>query len=233
MASEERQTDLAVGAPEEGGEAPRPDKGSRNTFASRAQRQPVEEGDEYAERDYYATPPWAARALCESLLDLECDLTTAWEPACGEGHLVRGLIHYFDRVVASDLYETGFGHNGIDFYDVHEPVDWIITNPPFGDHFVPWSLHALSLARKGVALLARSQITEGRERFREVWTPHPPTRILQFVERVPITKGAPKREATTATAYCWILWLKPIQGPTIIDWIPPCRERLELAADYD
>lgn len=52
--------------------------------------------------DYFPTPPWATRALCE-FLDLAVPLAPqrCWEPACGEGHMVRPLLECF-RLVYSE-----------------------------------------------------------------------------------------------------------------------------------
>jgi hypothetical protein len=52
---------------------------------------------------------------------------TIWEPACGEGHLVRGLESSGYQVIASDII------GGLDFfrYTPFIPFDAIVTNPPF------------------------------------------------------------------------------------------------------
>jgi len=64
--------------------------------------------DEY---DYYPTPPWGTRALCDFLntefyagfQDLS-DLTV-WEPACGEGFMARPLGEYFKTVKTTDIQD--------------------------------------------------------------------------------------------------------------------------------
>jgi hypothetical protein len=40
--------------------------------------------------EYFPTPPWATRALCEFLAGQLGDLSalSCWEPCCGEGHMV-------------------------------------------------------------------------------------------------------------------------------------------------
>lgn len=48
--------------------------------------------------DYFPTPPWAERAACAFLreeLGEGIERQVAWEPACGEGHMVRGLADCF------------------------------------------------------------------------------------------------------------------------------------------
>ena len=52
--------------------------------------------------DYFPTPPWATRALCEHLDHWgKIGPESAWDPACGEGHITRPLAEYFARVEAS------------------------------------------------------------------------------------------------------------------------------------
>lgn len=45
-------------------------------------------------------------------------------------------------------------------------------------------------------------------------------------------EGKP-RKASTATSYCWLIWLPGhADQPTQFDWLPPCRASLERAGDY-
>jgi len=43
--------------------------------------------------DYFPTPPWATRALFRHVLPAigVDEIRTAWEPACGEGHMAKVL----------------------------------------------------------------------------------------------------------------------------------------------
>jgi hypothetical protein len=63
--------------------------------------------------------------------------------------------------------------------------DWIITNPPF-NLACEFALRAISIARAGVALLVRSAWSEGGDRYRDLFSKHPPALIAQFAERVPM-----------------------------------------------
>jgi hypothetical protein len=195
--------------------------------------------------DFFPTPPWATRALCEWLAKRVVAYRTAidqsvWEPACGDGHMARPLGEYFSKVIASDVHPYGYGEL-LDFLfpfsDESPAPDWIITNPPFrlGKEF---ALKALGLARIGVALLVRTAFLEGGERHRELFAPHLPFAILQFCERVPMVKGRYDPLASTATSYCWIVWLTHATRPpgtasTAFDWLPPCRARLERDVDRE
>jgi hypothetical protein len=46
-------------------------------------------------------------------------------------------------------------------------------------------------------------------------------------------KGRLDHLGSTATAYCWLVWLKPVErGRTLFHWLAPRRKRLERDADY-
>ncbi|WP_026986529.1 class I SAM-dependent methyltransferase [Fodinicurvata fenggangensis] len=203
--------------------------------------------------DYFPTPPWGTRALCEHLATYGAiERDTVWEPACGEGYMARPLAEYFRQVTSSDIHDYGHGavydfladgtlldqDPPIDFrHHKHQP-DWIITNPPF-NKAEDFALRGLEVAREGVALLVRTAFLEGGGRYKRLFEPRPPEWILQFCERVPMLKGRLDRQASSATSYCWIVWVQPVyrsrhgfQGPAF-DWIPPCRKRLEKLADYE
>jgi hypothetical protein len=189
----------------------------------------------HASLDYFPTPPWATRAICEHIPIVG---HLAWDPCCGEGHMVRPLQEYALAVAASDVHDYGWGHTVHDFLQQYLPdgigaTEWIVMNFPFrlGDQFIR---RALEIATHGVAALARTQFLESRERFK-LFTDHPPAAIAQFVERVPMVKGRLDKTASTATSYCWILWAKREdvwQTDTKFKWIPPCRKRLERDNDY-
>ena len=186
--------------------------------------------------DFFPTPPWATRALCERLIASGVHrLETVWEPACGAGHMARPLKEYFTTVVGSDIHDYGFGELA-DFLDPAETirgVDWVITNPPFSSA-ADFALRGLQVAGQGVALLVRTQFLEGAGRWKTLFEPYTPATIMQFVERVPMHKGRLLRQGSTATSYCWIVWLKnkPAGSRTAMTWISPCRKRLEKDADY-
>lgn len=184
------------------------------------------------------------------------------DPACNRGHMVRPLAEAFGRVDHADIadysrdparaviqdgtQETLFEQARIcdflwpweaDFPRAAEP-DWVITNPPFrlADQF---ARRAFGIAREGVALLVRSAFLEGGQRHRDLFKPCPPEWILQFCERVPMVEGRLDPDASTATAYSWLIWLPPYKldpksfshNPAFA-WIPPCRQRLERPGDY-
>jgi hypothetical protein len=147
--------------------------------------------------------------------------------------MARTLAEYFRDVQSADAYEYGFG-NVRDFlsYPYQEKsMDWVVTNPPFrlAEEFV---LRAMSIARRGIAILARSVFLESVGRYDGIFRHTPPTKFAQFVERVPMVKGRLDRKATTATGYAWLVWEQKAEGSPRLMWIPPCRKTLERVSDY-
>jgi hypothetical protein len=188
--------------------------------------------------DFFPTPLWATRALCEFLGRQHTEHLDCWEPACGGGHMARPLREYFKHVYATDVCDYGFG--SLDDFLLPRPgghmrFDWIVTNPPFrlAQEFAETALH---LAMKGVALLVRTQFLESRERYEKLFSKTPPTWVLQFSERVTLLKGRlfdPETDDRSATAYCWMIWQLPyFNCGTRLSWIAPCRSRLERPEDY-
>ena len=186
--------------------------------------------------DYFPTPPWATRALFQSVI-LPMGFVhyndVCLEPACGGGHMVKVLQEYFDKVESCDIAD--YGQDRIaDFLskDVEQECDFIITNPPFNlaEEFV---IKALSMTRKLVAVFARTQFMEGIGRYERLFKPNPPTIIAQFTERVPIVKGRLSATASTATSYAWFVWRTDQNNDqTQLVWIPPSRRIFEKNADY-
>ena len=81
--------------------------------------------------DFYPTPPDVTQALLDFLKIP--DGKKIWEPACGEGHMVKVFEGNGYTVRATDL------QTGTDFLKTSEnDSDWIITNPPFSqaEHFI-------------------------------------------------------------------------------------------------
>lgn len=185
--------------------------------------------------DDFPTPPWATRALLEHIIADRGSFKkqSCFEPACGAGHMAKVLGEYFGEVRASDAHSYGYG-SVADFttqpYEAGS-VDWVITNPPFrlAEEFVKRSL---VIARRGVAILARTVFIESVGRYREIFEVDPPTRFAQFTERVPMVKGRLDRKASTATGYAWIIWENDRSDTPRLMWVPPCRKMLERATDY-
>jgi hypothetical protein len=181
--------------------------------------------------DDFPTPPWATRALLE-WLTLPGGLVCR-EPAANRGHMVAPLREVFADVDAADVHDYGAGFPVRDYLFGPAPadVDWTITNPPFrlAEQFIE---RMLGTSRLGAAVIVRSAFLEGVGRYERLFSRTPPTQVLQFAERVVMHKGRLAPEGSTATAYCWLVWEHDNLAQPGIEWIAPCRKRLERAEDY-
>lgn len=189
--------------------------------------------------DDFPTPPWATRALCEWLLkmgegvaDFNCR-----EPAANRGHMVSPLREYFYRVEGADIHDYGVGFPVQDYLFGPEPeaIHWTITNPPFrlAEQFIE---RMAATSEFGFAVIVRSAFLESVGRYERLFSKNPPSHVLQFSERVVMHKGRLAPEGSTATAYCWLVWMdggSTELGDTFFEWLPPCRKRLERASDYE
>jgi hypothetical protein len=144
------------------------------------------------------------------------------------------LNEYFAEIRSSDVHDYGYGatHDYLKHpYEIN-CCDWIITNPPFrlAEDFV---LKSLRLARRGVAILARTVFLESVGRYERIFSRNAPSIVAQFTERVPMVQGRLDKSASTSTGYCCLVWeAKRASRPRLV-WIPPCRKSLEREGDYD
>lgn len=224
--------------------------------AVRAMKRPrLSDGEPWQEHELFPTPPWATRALFEHVLPAVWDKSykadVILEPAAGLGHMAAVLDEYCDNVFASDIYNYPMA-DGRDAFatriathdflsEDHEcDVDWVITNPPFSLAHA-FLARALTCASRGVALLLRIQWMEGQDRYKDVFTPTPPSLIAPFVERVPMCEGGYDPNGSTASMYAWFVWVKNLHGllpapltegatiPSLL--IPPCKGELWRTSD--
>lgn len=187
--------------------------------------------------DCFPTPIWGTRALCEWITArAPTHVLSVWEPACGLGHMSRGLREYFSEVYSTDIHDYGHNDATIDFLTapVERRFDWCVTNPPF-NRAEAFAKKATAAAHN-TALLVRTSFLEGQKRYTDLFSYNPPTDILQFTERLPMVKGRLDRKASTATSYAWLVWRDQTEidrpGTTVFHWIPPCRKHLEKDSDY-
>jgi hypothetical protein len=184
--------------------------------------------------DDFPTPPWAVRALMKQFLWSRANLSgLIWEPTCNRGYMARPLREQYSNVLATDIHDYGWsGQDRVcDFLFEPKPegLEWVFANPPFrlAQEFI---LHALAMKPVGVVMIVRTSFLEGGERYRELFSKHPPAIVAQFVERVPMVKGRHDPEASTATSYAGILWHGKSRK-TAFEWIPPCRRQLQKPSD--
>ena len=189
---------------------------------------------DFSERglDAYFTCPEAIR----SLIALEGPRLPRriWEPAAGDGAIVRELIASGRQVVASDVQDYGLADCRIlDYLTAPRMVgvNGIVTNPPYR--------RAMEFAMKAiaevpyVALLTRLNFdAEGVSRmpFRQR---HPPTRIWKSAQRFPMMHrhGYAGKKSTSNVGYWWLVWQHdaPREFPEDYDWKELLSAQLRLA----
>lgn len=185
--------------------------------------------------DDFPTPPWATRALLKHVISgQDLGQMSCLEPACGRGYMSRPLLEQFGQVDSADMIDYGFGdvRDFLTYPYLAGSHDWVITNPPFkrAQDFID---RAMTVAKCGVAILARTVFLESIGRYEGLFKNNPPTYFAQFTERVPMVKGRLDQKASTATGYAWFVWVKEdTRDGTKLVWIPPCRRSLEKPEDY-
>lgn len=181
--------------------------------------------------DFFATPPWGARAGLEHAKKLWPEARTMREPACGKMHIAMPAQEYFAEVLPTDVHPHDAATPIRDWLDdavwPEEPdCDIMMTNPPFqlADEFV---IKGLQRARLGIGLLLRLNVLEGVDRHTLMEGPRARlTQVATFSERLPMTLGVWDPGASSATAYAWFFWSK-VHEPMAPAWFPPgTRDRL-------
>jgi len=166
--------------------------------------------------DFFPTPKWATFAL----MDNEPFKGEVWECACGDGAMSEVIAEAGNQVESSDLYDRGFGEIGHDFLTTRRRAANIITNPPYNsaEGFVAT---ALKQAHSKFALLLRLAFLEGANRTRTIFTPHPPSRVWVFSERITFYQKSAVQAGSGTTAYAWFVWDKGHAGQTELKWFKP------------
>jgi hypothetical protein len=166
------------------------------------------------ERDEYNTPFWVTHALVPHIPRGR----KIWEPACGQGNIVRVLLNAGYSVHAGDLVD------GENFFDTDFPldVDGIVTNPPYtvASLFIK---HAISLmhSRVGfVCLLLPSDFSYAKGR-RELFADSP-----IFIKKIELTKRivwferSDGKRAAPSENHAWYIWDWRHDGGARLAWAP-------------
>jgi hypothetical protein len=169
--------------------------------------------------DAYFTPPEAVIAL----LRIEAGRipSVLWEPAAGDGAIVRPLRKAGFTVFASDIADYGcpdcicrdyFGASA-------EPgVTGIVTNPPYR-FALSFVLKAIAEAPY-VAFLLRTNFLESVKRKRWLFDLSPPARIWISSRRLPMMHrvGWEGPHAPSSTCHAWFIWERRWTRETRVKW---------------
>lgn len=164
--------------------------------------------------DFYPTPPEPTRALLSVEGERLRDFPLIWEPAAGDGAMIREMEAIGLSVVGSDMVDRGCGATISSFYDFTSPLaPALVTNPPFSEcnKDPGWVRHALeSLGVDYMALLLPVNWLGASGRA-ALWAKHPPSRVYLMRWRIDFTgQGAPPM------LNAWFVWDRKHEGETVL-----------------
>ena len=169
--------------------------------------------------DAYFSPPEAVISLIQ--IEARYLPKRIWEPAAGDGAIVRPLQAAGFTVVASDLSDYGLEdcRSGVDYLTAKpiRGVEGIITNPPYK--------LAMRFAEKALretdylALLLRTNFLESTARL-QFFRKHQPARIWISSRRLPMMHrhGWQGPRAPSNTCFAWFIWDARADQKRVVDW---------------
>ncbi|MBZ9894224.1 hypothetical protein LB545_07685 [Mesorhizobium sp. BR1-1-6] len=167
--------------------------------------------------DFYPTPPEPTRALLHAEINRLKEFGTIWEPAAGDGAMVREMESVGLTVRASDLIDRGCDADIRSFYDFPvAPARAIITNPPFsecgwGNGKARWLKHALDVLDVEYMALLMNWGWPGAGGLGPFYAAHPPARVYLMRWKIDFTgQGAPPM------LNAWFVWDRAWRGETVL-----------------
>jgi hypothetical protein len=164
--------------------------------------------------DFYPTPPEPTRAFLHAELSRLQDFAAIWEPAAGDGAMVREMHAMGLETIATDLVDRGCGAGIASFYDFYTPLmDAIVTNPPFQEcnRDPGWIRHALEIQNVEYMALLLPVNWVGASGRSALWAKYPPSRVYVMRWRIDFTgQGAPPM------LNAWFVWDKKHEGETVL-----------------
>lgn len=160
--------------------------------------------------DFYPTPP----EISEALLSVESFQGSAWEPACGDGHMSRVIESHGLDCFSSDIRSGTYGEE-LDFLKANRSVDNIITNPPFklDDEFAE---HSPKCATKKVALMLRLAFLASVKRIPLFQNKDFPLKRVIVLTPRPSLQAGKISNVRGMTDYAWFVWEKGYEGEPIV-----------------
>lgn len=179
--------------------------------------QHVDDALEREADDFYPTPPAATRAFLHAEIDRLRDFDGIWEPAAGNGAMLREMESLDLNCFGTDLVDRGAGVRIVDFYDITSPIySAIVTNPPFqecgwGNGKARWLKHALDVLDVEYMALLLNWTWPGAGGLGPFWADHPASRAYLMRWKIDFTgQGAPPM------LNAWFVWDKKHSGETFL-----------------
>lgn len=178
------------------------------------------------DRDFYPTPAECTVALLRALDEIGLGkMIGVWEPACGDGAIVRVLERAGLDVTATDIADYGIGAPVLDFLSADRALaPHVITNPPFSlaEAFIR---RAHELRSSTLCLLLKSTFWHAARR-QALWDLWQPAHLFPLTWRPDFRGwGAPTMEAQ------WVVWLDPAYPVRETIYRPLRRPELPHAQD--
>lgn len=170
---------------------------------------------ERQKNDFYPTP----QKIIDALLEEEEFEGYIWEPACGDGAIVKALKEFgYENIFWSDIKDYGFEETELlDFInDKKSPqypmrVENIVTNPPY-NLAKEFMSRACSMSMNKTALLFPLRYLAGKWRA-NFYRDYPLSKIIVIPEKVDfLSLGNPVIEVG------WFIWDKNHRGRTHVVW---------------
>ena len=162
----------------------------------------------------YQTPDWV----------LECAIShmpwarKIWEPACGEGNLVRVLADHGFDVYATDK------RDGEDFFEMKDPAGaaGIVTNPPFADSavFIQHALDLMEPARGFVFMLLPGDYEFAKSRRNLFAECKIFKRKVELTKRIVWFERDDGERPAPSENHCWCIWDWRHRGLPTLMWAP-------------
>lgn len=182
-------------------------------------------GDKREEHDFYPTPPEVTRALLSVEGDRLREFGAVWEPAAGDGAMVREMKNFGLEVVASDLIDRGADAVIMDFYQfASPPCSAMVTNPPYKeinarDGKGRWLSHSFDIGMEYIALFLNWD-WPAASGLAGLLARYPISRIYVARWKVDFTgKGAPPQRNA------WFIWDTAWQGETALRFLDRADSR--------
>lgn len=192
---------------------------ARGLFRATGKKAKVEAPRE--EHDFYPTPPEPTRAFLRAEYDRLKDFPLIWEPACGDGAMLREMNAAGHACIGTDLIQRwpdgAAGMTVADFMRSRKPLaPAIVTNPPY-DHVNwrdgkgRWISHALDALGVDYMALLLSWSWPGAGGLSGIWARFPPARVYLMRWKVDFTgAGAPPM------LNGWFVWDRAYHGETVL-----------------
>jgi hypothetical protein len=167
--------------------------------------------------EFYPTPAEPTRAILHAEIDRLREFDCIWEPACGDGAMIREMHAVGLTTFASDLVQRGAAETVKDFYVFKNPAfPAILTNPPFdqcgwGNGKAAWLYHALDVLNVEYMALLLNWSWPGAGGLGPFWAKHQPDRVYLMRWKIDFTgQGAPPM------LNAWFVWDRKHVGETVL-----------------